>query len=94
MLDLDGMTVMSDVDAPTVPGSGLAISLDLEPMEEMLEENAEKTQIDVPEWGDSPATASWGPLMAEVCITRPADQSRLITSTTRSLGLAGNAPRP
>ena len=66
-LDLDGMTVMSGVGATPVSGPDAGMSLDLEPVvKQTFENNAEEAQIDVPEWGDSPATASWGPLMAEV----------------------------
>jgi hypothetical protein len=67
-LDLDGMTVVSGVNTTSVPDPDAGMSLDLGPVvKQIFPDNAQEGQIEVPEWGDSPATASWGPFMAEVC---------------------------
>jgi len=62
-VDLDGMNLMSDVEVgiPASPDSNLGLGLDLEPVVESPEQEAEELA-----WGNDPATASWGPLMAEV----------------------------
>ncbi|KAJ4373781.1 hypothetical protein N0V83_002520 [Neocucurbitaria cava] len=61
-LDLDGMTVMTDVDHSAVPDLNLGLNLDLEPVVESPEED----EVEDLTWGNDPATASWGPMMAEI----------------------------
>lgn len=67
LVDLDGMNIISDIHtSPT-----LELSLDLSPVEDITHtETVAKTrrsQDDLQDWENNPATASWGPLMQEVC---------------------------
>lgn len=65
LVDLDGMNIISEV--PTSPTLGLDV--DAEPIEE--DRSAEpiievrRSQVDVQDWENNSATASWGPLMQE-----------------------------
>ncbi len=56
-------------DALTPPT--LDLDLDTEPIEEVLPTDAmievRKTPVDIHDWENNSATASWGPLMQEVC---------------------------
>lgn len=61
-LDLDGMTVLTDLDGPIAPDPNLGLGMDFEPVVESPEE--EETE-ELP-WGNDPATATWAPMMAEV----------------------------
>jgi hypothetical protein len=63
-LDLDGMTVMTglEVDIPVSPDAKFGLNLDLEPVVESPEEEAEELAA----WSNDPATATWAPMMAEV----------------------------
>ena len=65
-VDLDGMNLISDgeVGLPSIPDPNMGLELDLEPVAESPEEDVEEMP-----WGNDPATASWGPLMAEVTHT-------------------------
>ena len=61
------MNIMTDVHtSPT-----LNTNLDLEPVEEAPSTEAiteiRRNEVDVQDWENNPATASWGPLMQEVC---------------------------
>jgi hypothetical protein len=57
------MTIMagSEVDMPAVPDPNIGMDLDLEPVSESPEREAEELP-----WGNDPATATWAPMMAEV----------------------------
>lgn len=60
------MNILTEVHA----SSALGLNLDLDPVEEVPTEAIEKVrrnQLDVQDWENNPATASWGPLMQEVC---------------------------
>jgi hypothetical protein len=83
------MTVLSDMNAAIVPGPDLGMSLNLEPEEVFSVEAAEETYNEVLEWVDSPATASWGPFMAEVCVAPSMGLSGLIIPLVRSSDQAG-----
>ncbi|KAJ4988950.1 hypothetical protein SVAN01_05574 [Stagonosporopsis vannaccii] len=65
-VDLDGMNLMT-ADALTPPT--LDLDLDTEPIEEVLPTDAmievRKTPVDIHDWENNSATASWGPLMQE-----------------------------
>lgn len=67
LVDLDGMNIVTDVR--TSPS--LTLDLNLEPVEEIptetITEIQRNRQVDVQDWENNPATASWGPLMQEVC---------------------------
>jgi hypothetical protein len=60
---------MSGGGAAPVSDPGAGMGLELVRVGDTLEEKGEEAQIEIPEWGDSPATASWGPFMAEVHIS-------------------------
>jgi hypothetical protein len=67
LVDLDGMNIIADIrTSPT-----MNVDLDLEPVEEIpaetITEIQRNRQVDVHDWENNPATASWGPLMQEVC---------------------------
>jgi hypothetical protein len=57
------MTIMagSDADMPAIPDPDIGMDLDLEPVAESPEQEAEELP-----WGNDPATATWAPMMAEV----------------------------
>jgi hypothetical protein len=60
------MNIIGDIH--TSPA--LELDLDLEPVEEIPHEpvkEIQRSQVDVQDWENNPATASWGPLMQEVC---------------------------
>lgn len=66
-MDLDGMNIISNI----LTSPGLSIGLDLEAVEEVPHTESiteiQRTNDDEQEWANNPATASWGPLMEEVC---------------------------
>lgn len=68
LVDLDGMNIMPDMQS----SSAIELGLDLESVEEVPEEHVTEMVRRAPvashDWEDSPATASWGPLMQEVCV--------------------------
>jgi hypothetical protein len=63
LVDLDGMKFMSDVepDISIVPSGNNDFEMHVEP----IVKSPEEVEEEMP-WGDDPATATWGPLMAEV----------------------------
>lgn len=65
-LDLDGMTLITDAQAESVPvpdlDTDLGMPLDLAPVEEPAKED----DVEELSWGNDPATAAWAPMMAEV----------------------------
>ena len=64
-LDLDGMTVMTDLHPPAMLANQrqqVEMELDLQPVRESSEEGEAE---DLP-WGNAPATATWAPMMEEV----------------------------
>lgn len=62
-LDLDGMTVLMGLDSPpTAPDPTLGLDLSLE----AVVESPDTEEMEDP-WSNDPATASWAPMMAEVC---------------------------
>ena len=64
-LDLDGMTVMTDLHPPVMlanQSQQVEMELDLQPVRESSEEGEAE---DLP-WGNAPATATWAPMMEEV----------------------------
>ncbi|KAJ4337544.1 hypothetical protein N0V95_008306 [Ascochyta clinopodiicola] len=64
LVDLDGMNIMTSVH--TSPA--LDLNLDLEPVEDIPTDNVteiRRSQVDMQDWEDNAATASWGPLMQE-----------------------------
>ncbi|KAF9698912.1 hypothetical protein EKO04_002756 [Ascochyta lentis] len=64
LVDLDGMNIMTNVHISPAPD----LSLDLEPVEDVPADTVteiRRSQIDVQDWEDNAATASWGPLMQE-----------------------------
>lgn len=66
LVDIDGMNIVTDVNA----SSALDMDLELEPVEEIPNEPSKelpRTEVDVRDWENNYATASWGPLMQEVC---------------------------
>jgi hypothetical protein len=66
-VDLDGMNIISNI----LTSPGLNMGLNLETVEEVPHTESiieiERTPDDEQEWANNPATASWGPLMEEVC---------------------------
>jgi hypothetical protein len=62
-LDLDGMTVMMDAEGSENAESDMGMIIDLEPVAEVSEIDKEVEELP---WGNSPAFASWAPLMEEV----------------------------
>jgi hypothetical protein len=78
------MTVISGGGAVPVPGPDVGMGLELVRVVDTLEEKGEEAQIEIPEWDDSPATASWGPFMAEVHTSTPfTDPLQLTTPDLR-----------
>ncbi|KAJ8106695.1 hypothetical protein OPT61_g9369 [Boeremia exigua] len=67
LLDLDGMNMMVNVHS----SSTLGMDLDTEPVEEIRPSETvmvmRRSQVDPQDWENNAATASWGPLMQEVC---------------------------
>ncbi|RYO27993.1 hypothetical protein AA0111_g7089 [Alternaria arborescens] len=64
-LDLDGMTVMTDLHPPVMlanQSQQVEMELDLQPVRESSEEGEVE---DLP-WGNAPATATWAPMMEEI----------------------------
>ncbi|CAN9288064.1 unnamed protein product [Alternaria alternata] len=64
-LDLDGMTVMTDLHPPVMlanQSQQVEMELDLQPVRESSEEGEAE---DLP-WGNAPATATWAPMMEEI----------------------------
>ncbi|KAF1947208.1 hypothetical protein EJ02DRAFT_417803 [Clathrospora elynae] len=61
-VDLDGMTVMTDIDAPVAPNPTIGIYLDLQPVVESPEEE----QAEELPWGNAPETANWAQMMEEI----------------------------
>ncbi|KAF2626000.1 hypothetical protein BU25DRAFT_396170 [Macroventuria anomochaeta] len=64
LVDLDGMNIIADVHTSHT----LNLDLELEPVEEIPTETiaqVRRSQVDVQDWENNPATASWGPLMQE-----------------------------
>ncbi|KAH4001229.1 hypothetical protein HBI56_010660 [Parastagonospora nodorum] len=61
-LDLDGMTIMTGLEdnTPAAPDPSTGMDLDLPPVAESPEHEAEDLS-----WSNDPATATWAPLMAE-----------------------------
>jgi hypothetical protein len=74
---------MSGGGAAPVSDPGAGMGLELVRVVDTLEEKSEEAQIEIPEWGDSPATASWGPFMAEVKMFTPL--TNLLQLTTPDL---------
>jgi hypothetical protein len=69
-LDLDGMTVMSDVHMP------LALAnqhehLEMEHNLQPVRESSEEGEVEDLPWGNAPATATWAPMMEEVRFAGP-----------------------
>lgn len=66
LVDLDGMNIMADISTPPT----LDLDLDPEPIEEIPPTETaievRRNQIDIQDWENNSATASWGPLMQEV----------------------------
>lgn len=62
MVDLDGMSILTAATKPDV---------DMEPLAEIpaetITEIQRDRQVDIHDWENNSATASWGPLMQEVC---------------------------
>lgn len=84
------MTVMTDVDHSAVPDLNLGLNLDLEPVVESPEED----EVEDLTWGNDPATASWGPMMAEVRLLLHLYYLRETDSKTRSSDPTGGVHRP
>ncbi|KAF2131866.1 hypothetical protein P153DRAFT_354555 [Dothidotthia symphoricarpi CBS 119687] len=65
-LDIDGMTIMGDMEAHPASiadlGSNLDMSINLAPVERPPKDD----DVEELPWGDDPATASWAPMMAEM----------------------------
>jgi hypothetical protein len=74
---------MSGGDAAPVSDPGAGMGLELVRVVDTPEEKGEEAQIEIPEWGDSPATASWGPFMAEVQFPRLTNLLQLTTPDLR-----------
>jgi hypothetical protein len=85
-LDLDGMTVMTDVDMPVASDSNLGMSLDLGPVVESPEEEDEEEELP---WGKDPATATWAPMMEEVPTIIPRYMTAAKMYCSRSSGQTG-----
>lgn len=68
-LDLDGMNIMTRISGPTSQTSDLEMNMDLGPLSESPEDDAD--EIEELPWGNAPATASWAPLMEEVDCVLP-----------------------
>lgn len=72
-LDLDGMTVMTDADAPAAADGNASMDIAFSPLPESSEERKEQEEEEGEEieelpWDDAPATATWAPMMEEVNI--------------------------
>lgn len=65
-LDLDGMNVLTDVYSPMAPAPKAPQNMALEP----VNESPESDEVEDLGWADTPETATWGPIMAEVFLTR------------------------
>jgi hypothetical protein len=80
------MTIMTELDMedPIAPDPNVGLDLELEQVVGSPEEEEELP------WGDDPSTATWAPMMAEVCKN---DYSKytLLTHKPRSLALTGAA---
>ncbi|KAJ4323389.1 hypothetical protein N0V94_001861 [Neodidymelliopsis sp. IMI 364377] len=66
LVDIDGMNIMFDVRI----SSASDLDIDLEPVEEIPTQHTKEIQVrrppvEISDWEDNPATASWGPLMQE-----------------------------
>jgi len=63
-LDLDGMTVMPDLFMPPV---GSNHHLGLEPTLPPVHKSSAEEKVEDQHWANAPATATWAPMMEEVC---------------------------
>ncbi|EAT91791.1 hypothetical protein SNOG_00296 [Parastagonospora nodorum SN15] len=89
-LDLDGMTIMTGLEdnTPAAPDPSTGMDLDLPPVAESPEHEAEDLS-----WSNDPATATWAPLMAEVQ-SPPQNSLLALTKGTSSFSVQiGAVPR-
>lgn len=69
-LDLDGMTVMTDVHMPVMLANQHQ-HLEMEPDLQPVRESSEEGEVEDLPWGNAPATATWAPMMEEVRFAGP-----------------------
>lgn len=75
-LDLDGMTVMIDVNGCRSADTDVGMTIDLEPVAKSQTDDNEVEELP---WANTSATATWAPLMEEVSIYLPGTRAPLTT---------------
>jgi hypothetical protein len=83
------MTVLTDLDGPVAPDPNLGLSMDFDPVVESPEEE----EVEELPWGNDPATATWAPMMAEVCTDSSRSYAQL-TMPSQIFGPNWRCPSP